>query len=153
MYGFISGCLQCHLHAVMWWMNYSSGHSPYVNYCDPTTNLWSCCCIIPVLGIGTEAPRIAVTLSKLDSGRARSEIQTQVAPESNSIYVPMLRILLPILGGPRCPNLWVAVAMDFGLQVKDSEFETCSFFHVLHHSALTSSKSMLSVEQPEGLVL
>lgn len=95
------------------------------SYCDPTTNLWSCCRIIPVLRIGTEAPRISVTLSKLDSGRSRSEIQTQVAPESNSTYVPMLRILLPILGGPRCPHLWVAVAMDFGLQVKDSEFETC----------------------------
>lgn len=153
MYGFISGCLQCHFHAVMWWMNNSSGHSPYVNYCDPTTNLWSCCCIIPLLRIGMEAPRIAVTLSKLDSGRSRTEIQTQVAPESNSIYDPMLRILLPVSGGHRPPNLWVAVAMDFGIQVKDSEFETYIFFYFLHHSALTSSKSMLAVEQPEGLIL
>lgn len=55
--------------------------------------------------IGTEAPRIVVTLSKLGSGRSRTEIQTQVAPESNSIYVPMLRILLPLSGGHRCPNL------------------------------------------------
>lgn len=28
---------------------------------------------------GTETPRIAVTLSKLDSGRSRTEIQTEAA--------------------------------------------------------------------------
>ena len=43
--------------------------------------------------------------------------------------------------------------MDLGLQVKDSEFETCIIFYFLHHSALTSSKYMLAVEQPEDLVL
>ena len=150
MCGFISGLLQCHLPAIMWWMSYCSGHSSCVNPCDLITNLWSCCCIIPVSQNRNWSTQKCSNFLTTDSGRSRAQIPTQLAPESDFVYAPMLRILLPVSGGCRPQSLWVATAMDFGLQVKNPEFEAPSFFHILHHSALISSQSILAVEQPEG---